>query len=226
MKKMFLSCAVLILAAMPAWAQISVSGEGKVSATPDMATVVLAVVTEDAQALQALNNNNETMAKLVTALEATGLTKKELQTDLFALRPKYVYAENKAPRLVGYTVTNSLTVMVCKTELLGKVLDNAVKNGATNIESLNWGFQDPEKLLDQARALAVLDAKRKANLLVNTSGSSLGTIVSISEQERYSPRTNAYSSQRSADSGAVIEAGQQTLRVSVSVVWNVGPPLK
>ncbi len=226
MKRMILSCVTLVLMAMPAWAQVTVSGEGKVTATPDMATVVLAVSTEDVEALTALNNNNVTMGKLVDALKGAGLTKKELKTNLFQVNPKYVYDNNKPPRLVGYVVTNSLVATVCKTEDLGKILDAAVKNGANNVESLHWGFQNPEKMLDEARVAAVLDAKRKATLLANTSGYGLSNVVSISEQQSYSPRATTYARMASAERADVpVEAGTLTLHVNVSVVWNVGPPL-
>lgn len=214
---------------MPAWAQITVSGEGKVSAVPDMATVVLAVVTEDQQAIAALENNSTTMAKLVKSLETLGVTKKELHTDSFQVNAKYVYPKDQDPRLVGYIVVNHLTVTVCDTSLLGKVLDSSVKNGANRVNSMSWGFKDPEKLLDQARVAAVLDAKRKATLMANTAGSTLGTLVSISESAHYAPRFgNMYAARAdSAPGGNVpVEAGTQTLRVNVSVVWNVGPPVK
>ena len=228
MKRMFLSCAFVLLAALPAWAQITVSGEGTVSAVPDMATVVLAVVTEDAQAMTALDANSATMGKLIKSLEALGVTKKELRTNMFHVSPKYVYAKDQEPRLVGYTVSNSLTVTICQTDTLGKVLDSAVRNGANRVESMSWGFKDPQKLLDTARTTAVLDAKRKATLMANTAGSTLGTLVSISENS-YQPRYNvSYAARASADSApnVPVEAGTQTLRVTVNVVWQVGPPLK
>lgn len=228
MKRMALSCVLLMMLALPAWAQITVSGEGKVSAVPDMATVVLAVVTEGQHASTALETNNSTMSKLIKSLETLGVTKKELHTDSFQVHPKYTYPKDQEPRLVGYVVVNNLTVTICQTDILGKVLDSAVKNGANRVNSMAWGFKDPEKLLDQARVAAVLDAKRKATLMANTAGSTLGTIVSMSESS-YQPRYGQVNYAARADSApgnVPVEAGTQTLRVTVNVVWNVGPPLK
>lgn len=224
MNRMFLSCALFVWLSAPAWAQITVSGEGKVSAVPDMATVVLAVVTEDQNAINALETNNATMSKLVKSLEVVGVTKKELHTDSFQVNPKYIYPKDQDPRLVGYVVVNHLTVTVCDNEIIGKVLDSSIRNGA-RVRGMSWGFKDPEKLLDQARVAAVLDAKRKATLMANTAGSTLGTLVSISENSHYTPRFgNSYAAR--AESSVPVEAGTQTLRVTVSVVWNVGPPVK
>lgn len=227
MKRMVLSCVLLMMAAMPAFSQITVTGEGKVSATPDMATVVLAVVTEDPKATTALEANGASMSKLIKALESLGVTKKELHTDSFQVGPKYTYPKDGEPRLVGYIVRNNLSVTVCQTDTLGRVLDVAVKNNA-RVEHMSWGFKDPEQLLAKARVAAVLNAKEKATLLANTAGSTLGTLVSMSESAHYQPRSNMYALARMADSapGASVEAGSQILRVTVNVVWNVGPPVK
>ena len=227
MKKLFMSCALLMMLAVPAFAQITVSGEGTVSATPDMATVVLSVVTEDPQASAALETNSTTMSKLIKSLEALGVTKQELRTNQFHVSPKYVYVKDQEPRLVGYTVSNTLTVTVCQTDTFGKILDSAVKNGANRVDSVSWGFKNPQELLDKARVSAVTDAKRKAELMAKTAGSSLGTLVSIHESASYRPQYNMYAA-RAADAApsVPVEAGTQTLRVTVNVVWNVGPPLK
>jgi len=226
---MFLSCAFVLLAAVPAWAQITVTGEGKIAATPDMATVVLAVVTEEANAMNALEANSASMSKLIKAVESLGLTKKEIRTDSFQISPRYLYPKDQEPRLVGYTVVNRLILTICYADTLGKVLDSAVKHGANRIDSVQWGFKDPQKLLDQARVAAVMDAKRKATMMANAAGSSLGTLVSMSESSQYSPPRNSYSTLADSTPGGrsvPMEAGTQTLRVTVSVVWNVGPPVK
>ena len=79
---MALGFAFLLLLGTPAFAQVSVSGEGAISATPDMATIVLSVVTEDTTPGAAVEANNASMAKLIKSLITLGVAKKDLHTSI------------------------------------------------------------------------------------------------------------------------------------------------
>lgn len=225
MKKALLSM-VLMLAAVPAaWAQVTVQGEGVVQAVPDMATITLAVVSEDAKAVTALEDNSTSMSKLIVTVKGFGIDKKDVRTTSFHIQPKYVYPKDQEARLVGYTVTSELAITVRQTDQACKLLDALVKDGANRVGGVTYGFSNPKDLLDQAREAAVKDAKRRAEIMVKAAGQSLGTLVSITEGSAYTPRFH-YAASRAESARAdnvPLEPGQQSLRVTVSTVWNVGP---
>jgi len=224
MKRALMSV-VLFLVATPAWAQVSVQGEGVVQATPDIATITLAVVTEAPKAVTALEDNSASMTKVVATVKAFGVDKKDVKTTTFHIQPKYIYAKDQEPRLVGYTVTSELAIVCRQTDTACKMLDSLVKDGANRVSGVTYGFSDPKELLDRAREAAVKDAKRRAEIMVKAAGQSLGTLVSVTEGSSYTPRYN-YSRAALADAapgGVPLEPGQQSLRVTVSAVWNVGP---
>ncbi len=231
LKKMVLSLVVLVAASVPAWAQVTVTGEGITHAVPDVATVSVSVVTESKFAVTALDNNSDSMSKVIKSLKALGIKKEELKTSTFRLEQRYVEKVNdtggKEMVANGYTVINDLTISVCQTDTLGKVLDNLVKSGVNRVNSVSYGFSDPVKLLDQAREAAIKDARRKAELYVKTAGSKLGAVKTIAE---YSARGyGAYSEDSSGYSNtvrggrAVVEPGSRSIKVSVTVVWDVVP---
>lgn len=221
MRSAILSFLCLLAWSATAQAQITVSGEGKVQATPDRATVSLSVVNEAPQAEAALDANNSITSKLVKSLLQLGIPKKDLRTEHVQVSPKWLYQDGKQPQITGYTATNTLAVSVGQADLLGRVLDSAVKNGANRIDGISWGFKNPEALLDAARILAVKDARRKADVIANTAGYYVGGLVSVTEtSSRFVPRAALLDSARSMSSS--IEPGQQTLSVNVNAVWNVG----
>lgn len=171
------------------FADINLVGEGKVNADPDLAIVHVGVVTEDVKADVAMKNNAKVMSVLLDRLTITHkVDKKDLNTSNFNLSPKYVYKKDEELKLVGHTVSNTLTVKYRKLDSLGILLDDMVKNGATNINGVEFIISNMTDLLDEARRKAVADARRKAELYAKEFGVELDKVAHISETTLYIPR--------------------------------------
>src|SRR5262245_21986328 len=99
---------------------ISLNGHGEVKAKPDMAVVNVGVMTQAPTAREALTQNTQAMEKVFSSLKASGIDAKDIQTSNFMVNPRYQYDQNNAqpPRVVGYDVSNSVTVSVRKLETL------------------------------------------------------------------------------------------------------------
>jgi uncharacterized protein YggE len=103
---------------------------------------------------------------------------------------------------------------------VGEILDVITAAGATDIGGVSFGLSEPSKLLDQARTLAFADAKRKAALYAQAAGLQLGRAISIDEDAAPPPR--AYRAAQAAAAGSVpIEPGEETLRVGVTVSFEL-----
>ena len=136
--KILLGLAVMVVSsalAMAADAEkrtITVTGQGTVTAAPDVAVVTLGVVTQARSAREALSRNTSAMQNLMKALMDQAIEEKDLQTSNFSVQPRYVYpkrqssGEQKPPRIVGYTVSNQLTGIIRDLDRLGETLDAAV----------------------------------------------------------------------------------------------------
>src|SRR5262245_59950471 len=111
-------------------ADISVTGNGKVTVVPDIAYITLAVVTDGATASDAMDANSAAMKKLFALLGRLGVEERDVETTHFSVSPKYRHPKDGEPVLIGYTVTNQITVKVRKMNDTGKVLDALVKEGA------------------------------------------------------------------------------------------------
>jgi uncharacterized protein YggE len=235
MFKTFIAASALTLAAAfitPAHADeaklmrsISLSGHGEVHVTPDMAIVTVGVTSSSATAREALDSNTKSMEAIMATLKDAGIEMRDVQTSNFMVNPRYDYGQNNSqpPRVVAYDVSNNVAVTVRKLEVLGAVLDHVVSSGSNQINGVMFQVSKPEAATDEARKLAVEDAKRKAKVYSDASGVALGHIVSLSEGGGYQPPIPVYKSMRAEGMSAdvPIAQGEQAFSVDVNIVWEI-----
>ena len=231
------SAAVLMLLAvtfaLPAAAQdvktpprsISLTGHGEVRLAPDMAVVSIGVMSQAETARDALSANNAAMAQIIATLKAAGVAEKDTQTSNFMVQPRYDYNNNtQPPQLVGYDVSNTVTVTVRALERLGAVLDQVVSAGSNQINGILFDIAKPEAALDAARTLAAADATRKAKTYAEALSLQLGDVLSITESGGVLPPQPMYRTAMAAEaqaSSVPVAAGEQELSVDVNITWEI-----
>lgn len=212
-------------------AKINVVGEGRISVAPDIATLNLGVMSEAETAQQALKKNNVKMAAVVEAMKEAGIASKDLQTSNFQIQPKIVYdrpkngQEQKPPRIVGYTVSNNLSVLIRNLAKIGDILDKSIQLGINSGGNIQFGNDDPKSAISKARTAAMLDAKERADTLVTAIGANLGKLIEINESSTRPRPVPMRQGRMMADAAMAksvpIEAGENSYSVSVSVSWEI-----
>lgn len=171
--------------------QVTVSGEGKVSARPDVARVTATVLTEG-RALSSAQEENSRKAGAVTAyLKGKGVTDKDIKTSGYNIFPQYVYPQpcrgdicpldQNLPRIVGYQVRSSYEVTVRDLGAVNDILGGVVEAGVNEIGGIIFTIDKPDDLKAEARKLAIENAKEKAAELAGDLGRRLGRVVSFTE---------------------------------------------
>ncbi len=163
---------------------ITVSGEGRVTAPADMATIRIGVQHEGATTAEALDATSVATAAILEALETAGIKRDDMRTTGVGLVPRYganVLGNIDYSKIEGYTSTNSIAVDVYDLSLLGGLLADAVEAGANTIDGVTFGLADHEALVDQARIDAVNKAKHAAEVYAQAAGESLGSVMSMTE---------------------------------------------
>lgn len=163
---------------------INVSGLGQVEAEPDMATITIGVTAQDAAAAEAVRQVNASMSRLLPQLRDLGVEDRHVQTQQVSLSPLWSNRSSNAdepPRIKGYAASNTLAVTIVDLDRLGPVLDAVLKEGANQFNGLRFGVQDPAPLQSEARALAVAQARQKAEELATAAGVRLGPVLNISD---------------------------------------------
>ncbi|MCB1439733.1 MAG: SIMPL domain-containing protein [Nitratireductor sp.] len=226
------------LAALPARADdnrpvptITTNGEGNVDVAPDIAILGLGVVREADTARAALDANNEAMAEVIKAMKESGVEGRDLQTSGFSIQPRYEYHRPKEgeiqrpPRIVGYTVSNNLTVRVREMSKIGEVLDKSVSLGVNSGGNIQFGNDNPKDAIDEARRKAMEDAMRRATTLTGAAGVKLGRIQNISESfNRPSPMpmvAGRMMADAAMEKAVPVEGGENTYTVNVTVTWEL-----
>jgi uncharacterized protein YggE len=227
---MLASLAAPALAADAPRRTLTLTGQAEVSAAPDMAVISAGTVSEAKTARAALTANNEAMAKVIATIEAASVENKDIQTSNFSVQPKYVYpkasssGEQQPPRISGYTVSNSVSVIVRDLAKLGAIMDAVVSSGVNQMQGLSFTIAKPEPLRDEARKQAVAAALARASLYAQAAGVKLGPILSISEAGGPRPPQPVA---RMAARAAVAEAsvpvaqGEQSISATVNIVWEL-----
>jgi uncharacterized protein YggE len=208
--------------------RIIVAGEGEAAVAPDMAVLSLSVLRQAETARAALDANTAAMTEVIAALKADGIEPRDLQTSGFSINPRWFYpparndgAEQEQPRIVGYDVTNTLTVRVRNLALLGAVIDKSVSLGVNQGGQISFVNDNPDAVISTAREKAVADALARAKTLAKAAGVEVGSIVEISEQNM-APRPLPILEAKIADAAPVpIEAGQNAYRVTVNVTFEI-----
>ncbi|MCB1387326.1 MAG: SIMPL domain-containing protein [Nitratireductor sp.] len=211
--------------------QINVTGEASINVAPDLAMIDLGVVREADTARQALSDDNAAMAEVIAAMKEAGIEDRDLQTSGFSIQPKYVYdppksnGPQKPPRIVGYTVTNNLSVRIRDLARLGEILDRSVSLGVNSGGSISFGNDDPSAEIARARTAAMKDAVDRAKTLVEAAGAKLGPILSINENfqtPRPMPMARGKMMAEAMSADVVpVAGGENTYSVTVSASWEI-----
>jgi uncharacterized protein YggE len=201
-------------------AMISVTGEATISVPPDLAQIEAGVTSEAKTARDAIEANNAAMGKVLLALKGAGIEEKDYQTSRLSLQPQYAPNRGGPSPVVGYHASNRVTVRVRDVAKVGNVIDTLVGAGANDIGGINFTVSQASKLLDDARAQAIADARRKADIYAKAAGVTLGAPLSITEEGSPGPMPFRKLS-GSLAAAAPVAQGEETLAVTVNVSWAI-----
>lgn len=217
----------------------SVSGEGKVVVSPDIATFTYSVITEGGNDLSALMTQNDAKGKkAIDFVKAQGIKAEDIKTEHFGVEPRYQYANCGGlnggvcppPTIVGYTVRQTVGVKIRKDNFgkVGVLLSGVVGAGANSVSQIAFTLDDPAKAESEARAKAFAQAREKADALADAGKFGIGRLLNVSEGG-YSPRYYANDSYAMGKGGggemapapATIEPGSQDIVINLSLQYEI-----
>lgn len=206
---------------------ITVVGTGKVTLSPDLATINVGVQAQAATAAKAQSQASAAMARIISAVKGQGVADADMTSQWLSLQPQYDYSANGAspPRVTGYQATQSLSVKVRKVDKAGPVIDAAVAAGANQVGGISFSVGDPTAATAQARTAALADAKQRAQSLAKAAGVTLGSVVSVSEIASPSTTPIPYAAALPAAGDAArtpVQVGTTDVEVDVQVVFAIG----
>src|SRR3989344_4604528 len=221
---------------------VSFDGEGRVFAKPDIAAVSFSILTEATTSKKAQDDNSTRSTKVVDFLKNQGIEEKDIKTSGYNVYPQYSYLRpcplddslnpnspiypclEKIQQISGYQVNQSFEVKVRDLEKVSAILDGLVTAGANQVNNLGFQIDDMEKVKNEARELAIKNAKEKASTLKKQIGIRLAKIVNYNEGGGYPIYFRA---EASMDKGGVggggpsVPAGENEIVVNVTITYQI-----
>ena len=223
-----------------AFKSFTVSGDGKITAIPDVAQFSFSVITEGGKDIAKLQKENtEKTNKIIKFAKSSGIEDKDIKTLNYSLEPKYQYyncnnpfpLDGKErscppPEIVGYTIRQTVSIKVRDFSKIGDILAGAIENGANSVSQLSFEIDDIDKIKNQAREEAIKKAKEKAKSMAKAGDFRLGKLLSI-EEEGFAPTPYYLKNMELSpmDAGGLpsptIEPGSQEVTVNIVLKYEI-----
>lgn len=205
----------------PAPAQIVTTGTGEVRVAPDRATIFVGVQSRAGTAAAAAADNARRQRAILDTLRTLGLGPDQLSTMNFNVNPDIQYnPNNQPPKVVGYTVTNTVRAEVRKLDDVARIIDASLAKGANEISGLQFYSSKADSARRSAMALAVANARADAETLARAAGGTLGALLELSTASSIRPMAEGMSVTAMARVATPIEPGQQSISASVTARWS------
>ena len=224
--------------------QITVTGQGKVYAKPDVALVSLGVSSEAKTVADVTKQNTYKMNAVLGAVKELKIDDKDIQTTNYNLVPVYDTYSSPLPMMYpqtpnvpssiirtgtalrGYKLDQEVQVKIRDFAKVGDVLSQATAKGANLVGDLQFTIDNPDQFKQEARAKAIAEAKTNAQNLSKESGVVLGKIINVYENYFY---PQPYSANAKLGMGVAsdvfvaptIQPGQQEINVTINLTYQV-----
>lgn len=212
------------------WSQqdtgIWVSGSGTVTVVPDVAILSMGVEVQAPTVAIAQAQAAVDMDRVINELKANGVAEEDIKTQQYNIYTIRRWIDDREV-LLGYRVTNMVTVKIRDIANAGVIIDDAVRAAGDSIRINSIGFtvDEPEAYYDEARQKAMEDAKDKAAQLASLGDVTLGKPTYIGEGSFYIPVRYDNALKEAVDSGAVpptpISPGEMEISLTVQVVYAI-----
>ena len=211
---------------------ISVSGEGKITAVPDIVNINAGVSELGDTTKEAQDKANEKLATIVAILKDNDVPERNIQTSNLSFRPEYDWSGDDGRKLLGQKVSQTLTIKIPeidkKADRVTDILDALGVINGLELNSVNFDIEDKKEFFSQAREQAFDKARQKAEELAKFGEVDLGQPITISESNVfYTPMPFANFARKEmvmADGmggGSSMPAGELDVKATVNVVFGI-----
>lgn len=200
-----------------------VSGEGKVTVTPDVASVSVGIRSQGQTVKSAQEQINSVINKVSEAVKGLDIDKKDIRTTNYSIYPDYDYS-GSSQKIKGYTALTTLSVKIRDIDKVNSVIDAATANGANEVSGVSFEVDDKEKAENEAREKAVDEAKKKAENAAKIAGFKLGRIINYSENLGGFPRPIPLpmgAELKAQGTPTQVEPGSSEIRITVTLSYEI-----
>lgn len=208
---------------------LTVSGEARIAAVPDVATITLGASGRGETAILAMNATSKAVDVILDRLAGLKIEARDIQTTQLHVGEQSRWDRDREENVfTGYLATNTVQVRVRNLDQIGDLLSAVLDDGANELRNLSFGLQHPREVEDEARRRAVADAMGRAALYAGAAGVPLGDILSIKDSAEPLVRSIVEAEPMIVVEEAVVArdvpvaAGEIEVRAEVTMVFAIG----
>ena len=211
---------------------LTVSETGMVPHAPDTAFVTFGLETAGKSLNDAQRRNSSVMKNVIERLRDLQIDKERIQTSSFTVSPQYRPLPNRptdappaSPEIIGYLVSNMMTVEIRVIDKVGVVIEEVLKAGANNFQGLHWGLRDEQAVRLSALKQAADKARQKAAVLSEALHVKLVRVLSVNEGGHVvRPAVAMARMALESSAGDVpISSGELKVEATVTLVYEIAP---
>ncbi len=196
--------------------QVHVTGKGVVKVVPDQVSITVRIEHSGTNALSVKQSNDATVKEVLDFLKRTKIKSKHIQTDFIRLSKNYEYNT----KTYNYVANQAITILLDDLSMYEQVMNGLLSSGVNRIDQVSFGSSKLEQLQAEARTKAMQDAKQKATEYAAALNQTIGSAVTITENNAYSgpqPLGRKMALATTADSGSAMAPGELEVQVEVQV---------
>jgi uncharacterized protein len=211
---------------------VTVTGHGEISLAPDTAFVTLGMETTGKTVADAQRQNRLVMNKVVERLRALQIENERIQTASFTVLPQYKPPPKRSeapagpPEILGYIISNTMTIEVRSLDKVGPVIEESLAAGANQFQGLHWALRDEQQAKLGALKQAAAKAREKAAALTEALKVKLIRLLSATEESHVvRPMSKMARSMVAMEGGGgevPMFSGEIKVEATVNLVYEIG----
>ncbi len=217
-------------------AGINVQANSSIKLPADLASFNIKIKSKKKTVTEARENTAKYVNKVVAAIKKLNISDDDIQTTSFNIYPETRWIEKKddfgvysESTIIGYSVENSISVLIRNIDDLGVVIDEATIAGEDQIQinSINFSISDINLYEKKLRENAAIIAKNKAQTYVDSLGLKLGNLIYLNEisspvaTSNYAPRMEMAMSSDAQYTSSTFMPGDIELSISIQANFEI-----
>lgn len=200
---------------------VTFSGEGVVTVEPDEAVIFCTISETSRKIGDAVAGQARKTAALLVALQKLNVAQTNIETIAYSYQPEYAQDPRTGAQtrtLIGYGVSQQLSI---RTDV--KTAGNLIEDIAdiAFINAVQFTVGNTKTLLEEAKRLAVEDAKKTAEKRATQLGIKLGRILGYEEQSPGDPGLYRDRAMAQSASTPQLPVGKTSIRSTVSITYEI-----
>ncbi len=175
---------------------LTISGSSSTEVTPDITVINISINAIDKDYATAMDMLQDKANSIKKFLAKKDVEKEQIKAETFNIDKSFSYADRKKT-FIGYEATLRIKLEFLNNNDHANKIINAIGESNTDAD-VNVGFRLSQELADKTNdkliETAILDAKKKANIIAKTTEKTLGEILKINYgvQDNIVPMTRMY----------------------------------